>query len=38
MSLSLLLSLKNGEPPLRSEVIAPLAEIPVLLPDDPNGF
>lgn len=36
---SLLLSLKNGEPLLRSEVIAPpLAETPVLLPDDPKGF
>lgn len=38
VSRSLLLSLKKGEPPLRSDVMAPLAEMPVLLPEDPKGF
>ena len=31
-------SLKNGEPPLNSDVKAPFADAPVLLPEDPNGF
>ena len=31
-------SFKNGEPALRSDVIAPFAEAPVLLPDEPKGL
>ena len=34
----MLLSLKNGEPPLKSEVMPPFADMPVLLPEEPNCF